>query len=154
MKIKGRKLDKPQVEVCVIPRHDGDIVFKAQPVVDFTDFVALCPMPQAPVILKRGGTESRDVEDKDYKAALDKWAEQRTDWMIIKSLQATEELEWETVNVSDPSTWSNFRLEFEKSGLTGIEVNAVISIVIDACGLNQKKIEEATKRFLAGQVPA
>lgn len=152
MKLNGRKLDKPQIEVCVIPRREEDLVFKAQPVLDFEPFNKLCPMPTPPSITRPGGVTSQDVEDPDYKKQLDTWAENRTDWMIVQSLSATEGLEWETVNLSDPSTWKNFRVEFEKSGLTAIEVNAVISIVIDACGLNNKKIEEATKRFLAGQL--
>lgn len=152
MKINGRKLARPDFEVCVIPRADGDLVFKAQPVLDFDAFTKLCPMPTPPSITRPGGVTSQDVEDPKYKAAIDTWAENRTDWMIIQSLNATEGIEWEGVNHSDPSTWKNFRTEFETSGLTGIEVNAIIAAVVEACGLNSKKIEEATKRFLAGQV--
>lgn len=151
MKINGRKLDKPQIEVCVIPRRDGDLIFKAQPIVDFTDFVALCPMPIPPTVIRKGGEKGQDVEDPAYKEALNTWAKQRTDWMILKSLAATDDLEWETVKLNDPSTWGNYAKEFETSGLNPAEVNSIINIVVDACGLNQKKIDEATKRFLAGQ---
>lgn len=151
MKLHGRKLNKPDFEVCVIPRAGSDLVFKAQPVMDFDAFNKLCPMPTPPSITRPGGVTSQDVEDPEYKVALDAWAANRTDWMIIQSLNATEGIEWEGVNNSDPSTWKNFRTEFETSGLTAVEINAVINAVIEACGLNSKKIEEATKRFLAGQ---
>lgn len=151
MKIHGKKIDRPEIGVVAIPRRDGDLIFMAQPVTEFEDFLKLCPMPLPPTITRKGGAQAHDVEDKDYKAAMDVWATQRTDWMIIKSLQATETLEWETVNLSDCSTWKNYQKEFEGSGLTSIEINSIVQIVIDACGLNQKKIDEATKRFLAGQ---
>ena len=154
MKLNGRKLNKADYEVCVIPRRDGDLVFKAKPILDFEPFNKLCPMPIPPSITLPGGATSQDVEDTNYRAQADTWAENRTDWIIIQSLSATEGLTWDGVNPSDPNTWKNFRSEFETSGLTNIEVNAVIAIVIEACGLNNKKIEEATKRFLAGQAAA
>jgi hypothetical protein len=151
MKMFGKKNLKPDVEIAVVPRREGNLVFKAQPVTEFDDFDKLCPMPQAPIIQKRGGEESRNVEDVAYKASLDAWATMRTDWMIVKSLQATEGLEWETVNLAECSTWTNYKTELMASGLTPIEINTVIQAVVDACGLNQKKIDEATKSFLAGQ---
>jgi hypothetical protein len=150
MKINGQVITKPEDEVVVIPRRSGDLVFKAR-AVDFSDFMKLCPAPQAPTMIVKGGGKSLNVEDKEYKKALSVWATQRTNWMIIKSLQATEGFEWETVKMDEPSTWGNFQQELEDSGLTALEINAVVQIVLDACGLNQKKIDEATKRFLAGQ---
>lgn len=151
MKINGNANLKPHIEIVVIPRGGNDLVFKAQPVTDFDDFLKLCPMPLPPKIVRKGGAVGEDVEDANYKASIEVWATSRTDWMILKSLQATEGLEWETVNMSDCSTWTNYRKELETSGLTGIEVNRIIQAVVDACGLNQKKIDEATARFLAGQ---
>jgi hypothetical protein len=154
MKIHGATLTRPQIEVVVIPRPTGDIIFQAQPVTEFADFFKLCPAPIPPTLRRKDGAVVQDVEDKQYKLNLDAWATQRTDWMIIKSLQVTEGLEWESVDSSNPDTWKNFRTELETSGLTALEINAVINIVVEACGLNQSKIEEATKRFLAGRAQA
>jgi hypothetical protein len=148
MKINGRKLDKI-IEVLVIPRQDGDIVFKAQPVTDYTEFSALCPEPKPPMIKHRDGIDRPDFEDKDYKAALDNYATRRTDWMILTSLSATEGIEWEDVCMSDPSTWHLYTKELGKSGLANAEINRIINLVISANGLDQKKIDEATKAFLA-----
>lgn len=150
MKLNGQTIKKPEDEVVVIPRRDGDLVFKAR-AVDFADFLKLYPQPTPPVMLMKGGAKSVNVEDKEYKKAVEVWATQRTNWMIIKSLEATEGFEWETVKLDNPDTWGNFNKEFEDSGLTAVEVNAILNAVLDACGLNQKKIDEATKRFLAGQ---
>lgn len=153
MKINGQPINKPEDEIVVIPRRTGDLVFKARSV-DFADFIKMMPQPTPPMVIMKGGAKSHNIEDKDYKKAMEVWATQRTNWMIIKSLEATEGFEWETVKLEDPSTWGNFQKEFEDSGLTAVEINAIVSIVLDACGLNQKKIDEATKRFLAGQAPA
>jgi hypothetical protein len=101
-----------------------------------------------------GGIQSQDIENADYKRKMHDWSMRKYDWMVLKSLQATEELEWETVNISEPSTWSGWRKEMESAGLSNMEVSRIEGIVIDACGLNQSKIDEATKRFLADQARA
>lgn len=151
MKINGRKLDKI-IEVLVIPRQDGDIVFQAQPVTDYTEFMAICPEPKAPNIKGRDGIDRPDFEDADYKAANDRHSRMRMDWMILKSLSVTEGLEWDIVKMNEPETWSSYVKELEASGLTTADVTRLINLVISANGLDQKKIDEATKAFLASKV--
>lgn len=151
MKINGRKFDGPNIEVVVIPRQSGEIVFKAQAVLDYTDCDKLNPMPQPPKALLPGGAVRENVEDPNYKKGVDEWATRRFYWMFITSLRATEGLEWETVKMDDPSTWENYRTEMQTAGFTPGEIGRIELCVTDACGLNQDKIDEATKRFLAGQ---
>lgn len=151
MKIKGKKLDGPNIEVVVIPRQSGDIVFKAAAVLDYADCDKLNPMPQAPKKLLRGGAVQENVEDPNYVAAVDVWATRKFYWMLLKSLEATEGLEWETVKMSKPETWELYKTEMQSCGFSPGEIARVEMCVTDACGLNQTKIDEATKRFLAGQ---
>lgn len=151
MKIAGKKVTPPSIEVVVIPRDNGNLVFRAQPVLDYSDFDKLCPEPKPPVVMKPGGKSIENVEDADYKKRIDEWATKKAHWMVIKSLGATEGLEFETVDVSDSDTWVNYQNEMTDSGLTHAEVAAIFEKVTSACGLNQNKIEEATKAFLAGQ---
>ena len=151
MKIQGHELTGPAVEVLVIPRQSGDIVFKAKAVLDYTDFDKLCPLPTAPEILRPGGGKAQDVNDPEYVKALDEWASHKTEWMVLKSLEGTEGLEWETIDYSDPDTWKNYVDEFTKAGFSETEINRLVNTAATACGLNQTKIDEATKRFLAGQ---
>jgi hypothetical protein len=151
MKIHGKKLSGPNVEVVVLPRSDGDLVFRAQAVLDYSDFEKLNPAPQPPVKLLRGGVTSQNVEDPSYKKAIDKWVNRRTAYMILKSLEATEGLEWETVDIGDPTSWENYSTEMKEAGLSDPEMAAIVETVTTANGLNQDKIEEATQRFLAGQ---
>ena len=151
MKIHGKKISGPNIEVVVFPRNDGDIVFKAQAVLDYTEFDKLNPMPEAPTIMRRGGVLSKDTTDAKYIAAIDAWSESRTHFMVLKSLEATPGLEWETVKMPVPDTWNLYQQELNDSGFSPAEMARIVNCVVDACGLNQKKIDEATERFLAGQ---
>jgi hypothetical protein len=149
MKIHGRKIEQKLIEVVVIPRRDGDLVFKAAPVTDLSDFEKLYPEPQPPVKLAKGVT-STDVNDADYKTKHEHWTKSRGDFMFIKSLLATDGLQFDTVDLSQPMTWANWQTELSTVLTTG-ELSAVIDIILEANGLNDKKIEAATKSFLAGQ---
>jgi len=151
MKINGKSIEQAAEEVIVFPRSNGNLVFKAKPVSKYEDFDRICPRPKPLSVMRPGGVTSEDVESPKYKKALDDWASQRTHWMILKSLSATEGLEWETVDMSKPETYENYVKELEDSGLTGVEVAKLFEIIQTACGLNQSKIDEATAAFLATQ---
>lgn len=156
MKIHGKKIEGPAVEVLVIPRQGGDLVFRAVAVLDYKEFMAACPQPLPPKVMKPGGGESVDSNDVNYSKALTKWAIQKTDWMVLQSLSATEALEFETVKKDDPETWDNYREELVEAGFTEGEINRIINLVITVNGLDQTKIDEATERFLseAAEAPA
>ena len=151
MKINGKKLDGPNIEIVVIPRQNGDLVFKAQAVLDYVECDKLNPMPLAPKMLLRGGGVQENVDDPTYQKAVDEWATRKFYYMFVKSLQATEGLEWETIKMDKPETWQNYKTEMQAGGLSPGEIARIEMCVTDACGLNQTKIDEATKRFLAGQ---
>lgn len=151
MKFAGKEIKPREVEIVVIPRKTGNLVFKAQPVLNFEEFNNLCPAPQPPETLLPGGVKQKNILHPDYLKAVDEQAKRQTAWLIIKSLQATEELEWETVDLTKPETYENYKDELIKAGLSTAEINAIIGAVINACGLSSTKIEEATNSFLVGQ---
>ena len=152
MKIAGKIFSGPRVETLVLPRQDGEVVIKARAVLNFDDFEAICHEPVPPLRMSPGGESAPLLTDKDYLKKLDLYAERKTHWMILKSLEATEGLQWETIDMDVPTTWVNYQKELTDAGFSFAEINMVVRLVVDACGLNQAKIEEATKRFLAGQV--
>src|SRR4051812_35229165 len=114
MKIKGKVLSGPNLEICIIPRGNEkeDIIFKCQAVLDMTDFERLCPEPRIPIMLHKGN-RIQDIESPIYKAQIGEHNERRINFLIIKSLEATEDLEWDTVNLSDSSTWGNYHKELK-----------------------------------------
>jgi hypothetical protein len=152
MKLNGRVINKPNIVTIVIPRqNDDDLIFRAQPVLDFTEFEAVCPKPEPTVRIMPGGKRQLDTNNVDYQKLVEQWAERKYSWMILKSLQATEGLEWDTVDMADPETWSNYIKEMYDSFMTDKEITDVCRAAIAANGLDQEKIDSATESFLAGR---
>lgn len=151
MLLNGKKLEGPRTIPIVFPREDGDLIFQAKAVLDYSDFDALCPAPNPPEVMRPGGIKSKDVNDKKYLDAVQEWAEYKTRWIILESLSATEGLEWQKVDMSKPETWSKYAEELTEAGFTPGEQALLVNTVFEACGLNQDKIDEATKRFLASR---
>jgi hypothetical protein len=150
MKISGQPISRPKDEFIVIPRDGQNVIFKAQAVLDYTEFEKLCPEPVAPTKHYPDGHEEVNLSDAKYLKARDSWATKRSSWLIIESLRITEGLEWDTVSYSDPETWGNYRKELEMTFATG-EINAIIGTVMMANSLNDSRFEEAKKLFLATQ---
>src|ERR1019366_5850700 len=98
MKILGRKSEGPNVEESVIPRGLTQIVLLATAVLDDTEFTTLCPQPKAKILMVKGGKKVEQTNETGYRASMELWARQRIAWLVVKSLEATEGLEWETVN--------------------------------------------------------
>lgn len=150
MKIKGKKIEGPNIEIIPIPRAMGDdIIFLAKAVLDMSPFETICPVPVPPMKVIRGGEQVPNLQDKGYLKSIENLSTKRLAWMVLTSLQATEGLEWETVDLSDPSTWELFRKEMKESGFSDVEINRVITGVINVNALNDDKIEAARERFLA-----
>lgn len=151
MKIRGRKIEGPNVEILVLPRGEGEpLVFKAQAVLSFDKFNELCPKPAPPSIMLAGGERKEDLKDPIYVQRNEDYAKKHYAWMILKSLEATPDLEWETIDMGDPSTWLNFDKELEDSGLSSIEVGRIRQTVQIANCLSEERLEEARQSFLAG----
>lgn len=151
MKMQGEAVEFVD-EVVVIPLGGKEYVFKARPVIDFEPYELLFPRPEVPIKVLPGPKEEPDPDNKDFVKALEDWASNRTAWMFLKSLEATEDLVWETVDMDKPDTWGNFEAELRETGFSDLHVMRIFEIITTACGLNQDKINEATKRFLAAQV--
>ncbi len=148
MKIGGKKLPVPSTITVVIPRDEGPIVFKCQPILDFEPFEALVPFPKPPVIQKLNAEPFHDVEDQAFKEKLVEYAKMKSNWMFITSLRATPDLEWEEVDYSKPETWDKASVEL-LSCLVSREVDMVIRGVQQANALDDAKLQEARDSFLS-----
>ena len=121
----------------------------AMKVLEVDDFDKLCPMPMPREVMKPGGVKTYDVEETAYKEAIQEWAANKTHYMYLKSIAATDDLEWETVDMSDSSTWGNYNEELMEAGLTEAERLKLLQVYSEVQGLDQTKIDAATKNFLA-----
>lgn len=152
MKLAGVKVEGPNEETIIIPRGNGeDIVFIARAVLDYSFFEKLCPAPKPKFKTLRGGKKVRDTEAPNYVEAVEEHGKRRLSWIVIESLKATPELEWETVVEDDPSTWAGFEDELRASGFSILEVHRVIGGVLAANCLDEDKLDKARESFLASQ---
>ena len=116
MKLHGEVLDIPNTKIIPIVRDTGNIILKAAPVTSFDDFAQICPIPEPPVRELPGGERKPMVDSTEYKASLAARNRHMLDYMVIKSLEATDGLEWETVDLNDPDTFSNYETELRAAG--------------------------------------
>lgn len=153
MKLNGTKIEGPNVEILVLPRGDGrpDLVLKARAVLSYKEFDALCPRPTPPMVMLPGGEKRADFDDATYKSLVGSYAEKRHAWMIYKSLEATEGLEWEQMDLGNPNTWLKLEDELEDSGFNYVEIMRIRQLAMTANCLNDERLEEARKSFLASQ---
>lgn len=154
MKLNGKKLEGPAVETVILPREDGDLVFRCQAVLDFKEFDIIVKEPIPPMITKRGETVAvADLTDRDYKKAIEQYMLRRFNWMILKSLEATPSLVWEDVKVNDPETWLKMDDELKAAGLAQAEIARLYTGATTANGLNEARIKEARARFFNTEQP-
>ncbi len=147
----GGKTPVSHKRSLVLPRGDGEapIVLWAQALPSLDEFTKLCPEPLPPVIVKPGGVKDFNWTDPNYLIAVKQYQTRRNDYILLESLKATKDLEWETVKYEDPDTWNNWRQELTDSGFSVFEVNRIFNLVLEANSLNDSLLDEAQKTFLA-----
>lgn len=147
MKLKGRAISGPNYAILVIPRPDGDLVFKAQAIRDLTDFEKLCPDPKAPMKMVPGGRKIPDLQDADYLNEINTKAKKQSAYTVLESLKPSE-IEWDTVDIQNPDTWLNWEEDLKNAGLNYVEIQRIMYLVLEANSLDEDKLEEARARFV------
>ena len=148
MKLKGQTVKAPEPITIVIPREgEDDIILMAAAVLDDSEFLKICPEPVPPTKVIPGEPDQPFLDDPTFKAKVEEHNQRSVDWMFIKSLSATEGLEWDTVDLNDPGTWANYREELGTVFSKG-EVAHIISKVMLANAMDQSRLEEAHKVFM------
>lgn len=151
MKLKNRTLAPPPPKPVAIPRAEGDIILHVQAILDYSDFDRLCPFPKPPVETHiKTGKVTHDTKDPAYQRRLQNYATKKFAWINIKSLEATEGLEWDNVNLDDPDTWENFQAELE-SAFTPGEIDLIAQAVADINRPTEEAQKDALARFMLSQ---
>lgn len=150
LKIGKSILNGPKTKLLVLPREEGDLVFKFVAVTDDTEFDVLCPEPTPPRITKVGEGTVEDTANPKYLEQLAEHNSKRMAWYLLQSIKPSE-IEWQTVVMTDHNTWLNWRKELTDAGLSKREQDAVFVAFMDTNTVNEAMVEEARKRFLASQ---
>ncbi len=150
MKMHGEVVSGPNIEYLVIPRGNGkDIVFKFQAVLDTKKMHEILKAPKPSERMYPGGKIVEDRDDPAFKAQMLDFGNAKFNYMILRSIEATEGLEWSTVNMEDPQTWGNWETEMQAAGFNANEIQLVQITAAAANALDQSKLDEARARFLA-----
>lgn len=151
MKLNGIVFSAPIIKVLPIVRDTETYFFQCQAVTDFDDFDRICPEPVPPCKEVPGVGRVDMLDDPEYKAQVAKRSLYFTDFLIIKSLEATPGLVWDTVDLNDITTYGNFRRELLEAHLTLVEVSTLIQTAMEANSLDEAKIDKAREDFLTGR---
>ena len=149
MKYKGKKLEGRNTDVLVLPRGSERIVLKAQALKDYDEFEKLCPIPEPPKKLLPGGIQEPNTNDPVFLKQLNGYGEKKTNYTVIKSLEISEDIEWETVDLTKPNSWENWRTELKDAGFTEIEMLRILQLCTRVNCLDDDLLNEAKETFLA-----
>lgn len=150
MKVNGKSLDAPRIVKVYLPIADnGAVEFKFRPLRGDEEFEKILTRPKPKAKKKPGGEVFHDTNDPAFKTALAEWVSKKLDWEFLTCISATDGLEWETVNMSDPNSWKNWRSDMEKVFGTA-EINAVFQGFLDAQYISEEVMEKARAAFLTG----
>jgi hypothetical protein len=151
MKIGGvdPKLLPPEA-VLVLPRGETSIVLKARGLPDMDEFYKLCPEPVPPVKVTKSGREP-DLGNQGYVQQVAQHNKQRWGYIVVKSLEPSE-IEWDSVKIDDPASWTNWDADLKSGGFTTTERNRVFALCLEANSLDERKIQQAREVFLAGRL--
>lgn len=141
----------PTEEVLVIPRGDECVVFRARGIRDMDEFEKLCPAPKPTTKLTKEGWVP-NVDDKEYLKRMEDYASKQVSYIVIKSIEPTE-IEWETVQLTNPNTWNNWQKDLKNNGFSQAECNRVLALAYEANCLDESKLKRARDAFLHGPQP-
>lgn len=139
-------------EILVLPRGEENIVLRAHGVPNYDEFNTLCPEPTPPRVQRPKVGWVENEEDPGYKDMVATRDKRRIAWLVINSLTPSD-IEWDTVDYDNPSTWVNWEDDLQKGGLSQVECNRIMKIVFQANSLDEDKLKEARETFLAGHQP-
>ena len=152
MKIGGKDpLTLCNEVLLVLPRGEDQIVFRARGLKDMDEFDALCPKPKPPGKFTKDGWVPNET-DPTYQQIVTEWGKRRLGYLVVKSLKPSD-IEWDTVKLEDPRTWTCWSDDLKNAGLTEVETGRVVALVLEANALDDEKLAKARSVFLAGQAP-
>jgi hypothetical protein len=149
MKLKGEVLSEINRVTLVLPRGEKEIAFTFAAIMDDSEFEKLCKKPEPPMSQKPGSPPFKNFEHPSYVKALEEWTKNYTFYLWIKSMSATEGLEFEKVKLGDPTTWPLIEKELEDAGFNKTERGRMLNAALEANSLSDGSIERARKRFFA-----
>ncbi len=138
----------PNEEVLVLPRGEQRVVFRAKALPNLDAFEALCPEPVPPGKLTKDGY-TPNTEDPGYRSVMAEYSKRRLAFMVVMSLEPSA-IEWDTVNLDKPGTWSLWEDDLKAANFSQVECNLILRLVLETNSLDESKLKKAREVFLLG----
>lgn len=151
MKMNGIPVTQMNAVTVVINRgqNENPLVADCKPVVSYDAFNKICVIPTPPEKILKGGAREPDFNHPTYLKKVTEYSEKRVFFLFLESVK--DSIEWETVKLEDSDTWKNCETEMKEAGLTDKEVEQIFDAVFEANAMNEDKLNQARKAFLAGR---
>jgi hypothetical protein len=151
LKIGGVEVTGPNEGLLILPRPMGrDIKILVRAVPNLDEFRALVPYPKAPASLQRGKGKVENTNDPTYRQQVEQYNLKRMAYLAVIGLEPSE-IEWKKVEIEKPNTWIEWEDELLAGGVTEIEVNLILNLVLEVNQLNDAKLTAARESFVLGQ---
>lgn len=149
--MNGVTVERMKPITVVINRGKGEepLVAVCKPIISYEAFNKIFPLPLPPEVMLKGGTRELNTKDPEYLARITEYSEAKVFYLFLESVRGS--IEWDTVKDADPTTWKNCEQEMKESGLSAKEIEMVFDGVFEANAMNEEKMEQARKSFLAGR---
>lgn len=139
-------------DVLVLPRGDQNLVFRACGLASMQEFIDANPEPKPPVKVTRDGMEN-DYKEPNYVKTMEALSDRRLAFIVVRSL-APSNIEWDTVDPDNISTFTRWQEDLKNGGLNQVECNRVLGLVMGVNSLDEGKIKKAREVFLLGPQPS
>lgn len=154
MKVNGKKLMGPRIVDVYLPTADeGAVKFSFRALKAGESFDKVMPRPKPKQGKIPGGKIVFETESPAYQQSVLDWATMKFDWEFLKSIDATEGLEWTLVDMTNPGTYGKWREELE-THFSEAEVNKIFQGFLDAQYITDDLMEVAKQRFLISTLEA
>lgn len=138
----------PTEDFLVLPKGDTQLVIRAKAVPDMNEFNAMVKEPEAKVRMTANGTQP-DVNEPGYLSDVAEYGRRRLAYLVVKSLEPSN-IEWDTVKPDVPGTWAGWEKEMMDNGLSQVECNLILRLVMEVNSLDEAKMKRAREVFLLG----
>lgn len=136
------------VDYLVLPKGEVNIVFQAKAIPDMSECNTLVPEPKPKMRMTKDGAQA-DVTEPGYLTDMREFSKRRLAYLVVKSLEPSN-IEWETVQLDVPGTWANWEADMKSAGLSQVECNLVLRLVMEVNSLDESKMQRAREVFLRG----
>jgi len=151
MKLKGQVIPAPAPVKIKFYRGKDVFELNIASILDYTEFDKIVPLPKPPLVSKIStGSQYQDYNDIRYRVKFEEYVQQKSNYAVIKGLQATEGLEWGTVRIEEPDTWKNIQDDLRTCFTEG-EIVDIMEGVREANNPTEAKQKEAFDSFFATQ---